>query len=137
MFSEGIVEVSTRPFGFCRTYRTPNLESNKDRPAAILVAPVSKVAPVSSPVSPHLPMWPPTRRVWPPSRSVLRGRGVGEEGCPSGGAAAQVCREAGARVDVSVRDVDLATYGLTLWRGFNWQWTLQWCPPAEGRVTQA
>ena len=64
--------------------------------------------------------------------SVCCGRGSGEEGVPLECAAAQVCREAGARVSthIPVREMDLAAHhnldghrlevvvdGLTLWHG--------------------
>ena len=131
-FSEGIVEVPARPFGFCRVHRTPNFKSNEDRPPALPSSLCRRL---------HLPL-PLSHRtcrcgrqldVFGHHRAACSEAGVlGKRGFPLECAAAQVCREASARVatNVFVRDMDLATFnaldgrrleivadGLTLWRG--------------------
>ena len=82
--SEGFDEVTTWVPRVSCIHSSPNFPGHKDRPTAFPPSLVSEVALTPPPVSPHLPMWPPTRPVWPPSRSVFRGRGVGEARLSSG-----------------------------------------------------
>ena len=130
--SEGIDEVTTWATRVCCIHSSPDVAGHKDRPTALPSSLVSEVALAPPPVSPHLPMWPPTRPVWPPSRSVFRGRGAGEARLSTGvrsGTGLQ--RRWGSRDDQHVRSrhgfgcsqrsghPQIGSCGgrLTLWRG--------------------
>ena len=110
-------------------FRPPDLQNDKDRGTAVPDPALSSSPVFPSPFLALLPMWPPNRhhRAACHVAGVL-GRRRGALEC----AAAQMCREAGARVTTNmfVRDMDLGHFnaldarrlevvadGLTLWRG--------------------
>ena len=55
----------------------------------------------------NLPVWPATRFSWPPLGSLRYAGALGRRGYQLESCAAQICREAGARVSVNIRVQDL------------------------------
>ena len=127
---QGFDALAARTPGFGTIDCAPHVKSNPSRGPAVPHLLVSTFTPTPPSVHVHLPMWP---DMFGHHRAACAVAGVlGRRGFPLEVAAAQVCREAGARVSTNlyVRDMDLAEFnnldgrrlevvadGLTLWQG--------------------